>query len=764
MKKTILILLSIMMILQTFSVCVFAEASSDQSADGVTVSREDFTTAYFSDSAMETEIALSDVSAGDKVYYKVEAAEGLVLEELCAFGADEITPEYFTVSDPEKLSLIQFSVNEGDFNRDGNFNFVDIAWMLRFAAGWKNDKEIWTINESVRAADADCDGDVTFTDIFAHLRAAAGYDSSFEALQRGFATRLIATAAEWIDTEIMSLGEITNVKEAARVSKLMEEYNALDKSERSDVENGDRLYELIDEAVSFFNKDDMNIKVMSFNVRYAELTPERVSRVVQTIENEMPDVIGIQEGMAATRDAIIEKLGDTYEILGHGKYGGDSDESSNALYNKNKFELIQSECLWLGSDPDNYSIVEDAYTVRIMTYQLLKRKSDGQIFLHVNTHLDHLSALTRLRQIEVLLRLIDERLDGKYPTILTGDFNCEEGSREIREICANGYEITNKYGESTRTYQGYGNGNAIIDFCFVDGCFAVDSYKVCDEKIDGEWVSDHNAIVSEVLLLPKYDSINLSDGEVLDKNKEYNVLFVGNSYTYYNDMPTELFAPIAESAGYDFNVKQLTKGGWALIDSAKADDSLGSIVDAELKATKYDYVILQEQSTNPMLDPGKFYDGVRNMLVKVKENGATPILYCTWGRKEGNDLLYEHDLTNEEMTWKIAAAYEAIAEELDIEVAYVGPAFYDVYTNNAKRLDLYNEDLTHPSYCGSMLAALTIFSEITGVDPTTIRYTGTLRDAVANILKEAAYKAVFETPAIPEEYKTSSEGIVYDGE
>lgn len=254
-----------------------------------------------------------------------------------------------------------------------------------------------------------------------------------------------------------------------------------------------------------------------------------------------------------------------------------------------------------------------------------------------------------------------------------------------------------------------------------------------------------------------------SDTPVLDKAKEYNILFIGNSYTHYNDMPEEIFAPIARAAGYTVNVKRITKGGWYLIDSAKAADEVGAKVEAELKAKKYDFVILQEQSTCPALEPGKFYDGVRNLLAKIKENGATPILYGTWGRKTGHEVLTENKWTHESMTWKITAAYEAIGKELGIEVAYAGLAFHDVYTNNSSKVDIYHTDLTHPSYSGSYLAAMTIFAKITGIDPTTVSYKGTLSDEVSSILKEAARKAVFDTPEVPSEYKTASEGVSMPG-
>ena len=44
--------------------------------------------------------------------------------------------------------------------------------------------------------------------------------------------------------------------------------------------------------------------------------------------------------------------------------------------------------------------------------------------------------------------------------------------------------------------------------------------------------------------------------------RAYSLLLIGNSYTYYHDMPTELFARMAESAGYTLDVTAITKGGF----------------------------------------------------------------------------------------------------------------------------------------------------------------------------------------------------------
>ena len=239
--------------------------------------------------------------------------------------------------------------------------------------------------------------------------------------------------------------------------------------------------------------------------------------------------------------------------------------------------------------------------------------------------------------------------------------------------------------------------------------------------------------------------------------QETSILFIGNSYTYFNDMPTAIFQKIAESAGYTVQVTAITKGGWTLEKHADPADEYGALVDAALRKNRYDYVILQEQSVRPASEPEKFYAAVRLLTEKIRANGATPILYATWGRKTGSKLLAEHGWTNGEMTKLLADAYRTIGEELSIPVAYAGLAFHDVYTHHGDTIDLYDPDRTHPSAIGSYLAALTIFARIFGVDPMTVPFAADLPKETAKILKTAAGNAL-PYPLFFRLYKSTQSG------
>lgn len=248
------------------------------------------------------------------------------------------------------------------------------------------------------------------------------------------------------------------------------------------------------------------------------------------------------------------------------------------------------------------------------------------------------------------------------------------------------------------------------------------------------------------------------EGNMLPKDKTYSVLFIGNSYTDFNKMPASIFGPLAQSCGYDVEVTAITHGGYKLEKFADPEDTYGAKVAQALDGSKhFDYVILQDHSLRPIEAVGSFYDGVRALAQVARAVGAQPVLYCTWGRQPGSYDLTKYDLTNESMTWKLAAAYTAIGEELDIPVCYVGLAFYDLCNNTG--VEIYDPDRTHPSATGSHVVALTLLSGIFGVDPTTVTLPDYLSEWDIYQIEEAVKKAVFDTPEIPAEYQTTSEGV-----
>lgn len=242
---------------------------------------------------------------------------------------------------------------------------------------------------------------------------------------------------------------------------------------------------------------------------------------------------------------------------------------------------------------------------------------------------------------------------------------------------------------------------------------------------------------------------------MLPQDRTYNILFIGNSYTFYNDMPTAYFEPMAQLCGYDVRVTTITKGAYTLEKFADPTDPYGQMVDTALSAQgAFDFVILQEQSARPAIKSDAFYAAVRVLDERIRAVGAKPVLYATWGRQTGNDTLTKYDMTNESMTYKLAAAYSAIGQELDIPVLHAGLGFYQVNTGD-NHIDLYNADKSHPSVAGSYLAAMTLVCGIFELDPVAAPFSGPLTSEEDAIVRQAV-AAALRAPKIPEEYRTAS--------
>ena len=192
------------------------------------------------------------------------------------------------------------------------------------------------------------------------------------------------------------------------------------------------------------------------------------------------------------------------------------------------------------------------------------------------------------------------------------------------------------------------------------------------------------------------------------------ILFVGNSYTYYNDMPALLEALLCEN-GYDATVHSVTKGGRKLYANLDSGDEYNKKILDLISENSYYVLFLQEQSYFPIVDAEKFESGVSGLkdLVGAKRT----ILYATWGRKSGCPLLSELSLSSTEMTDALYSAYKKAADSFDCEISPVGLAFRTL----SDKTELYAEDMSHPSYIGSAVAAIVHFKAITGELPKKLR-------------------------------------------
>ena len=175
--------------------------------------------------------------------------------------------------------------------------------------------------------------------------------------------------------------------------------------------------------------------------------------------------------------------------------------------------------------------------------------------------------------------------------------------------------------------------------------------------------------------------------------KQLRILFIGNSHTYFNDMPLMVKAR-AEELGYNCEVTMIAHGGWFLEQHVNEPDVRFNILFGN-----YDYVILQEHA-HPFGPVEKFLDAAKTLTSWIRESGSTPILYETWSTK--NEPEKQKEMND---------VYRYIASEVNALVAPVGENWWD-YKHSWPELELYYEDGQHASPEGSDFAAKYIWETI----------------------------------------------------
>ncbi len=196
--------------------------------------------------------------------------------------------------------------------------------------------------------------------------------------------------------------------------------------------------------------------------------------------------------------------------------------------------------------------------------------------------------------------------------------------------------------------------------------------------------------------------------------QEKKVLFLGNSYTYFNNLP-KLVSDIADSKGDSMFYDSSTPGGHTLQGHTTNTNSISKIA-----ARDWDYVILQEQSQRPSFPPSQVqtdvfpYAKFLDSLIVTNDSCTETMFYMTWGRKFGdqsNCQFYPPLCTYEGMQTRLRDSYVQMANDNDAVVAPVGIAFRNSIAADSN-LNLYTADNSHPSVFGSYLAACVFYASI----------------------------------------------------
>lgn len=230
------------------------------------------------------------------------------------------------------------------------------------------------------------------------------------------------------------------------------------------------------------------------------------------------------------------------------------------------------------------------------------------------------------------------------------------------------------------------------------------------------------------------------------------VLMVGNSFTYFNNGVMFHLVPMLREAdkehAKDYFFKQMTISGAPL-----AEHRFG--FEQEVKSRKWDAVVLQGNSTEPMVPRNEeerqsllriqgsaapkdhkkaaeeFKRYAREYAKIIRAYGAVPVFFMTWAYTGQPG-----------MTEQLAEAYTAVANELDALVVPVGLAMAKSLQKRPDLAMLIGDD-RHPTPAGTYLIACTFYAAMCNKSPVGLKYDAGLGDT-ARYLQEVAWETTQE--------------------
>jgi hypothetical protein len=224
---------------------------------------------------------------------------------------------------------------------------------------------------------------------------------------------------------------------------------------------------------------------------------------------------------------------------------------------------------------------------------------------------------------------------------------------------------------------------------------------------------------------------------VLVTAQPIRVLFIGNSYTHYNNMP-KILEEMAKSKGMNVDIQMDAKSNHTFEMHAQRPELYQSI-----KKNKWDYVVIQGFSRELAQDTATIdslsLPYIKQILDSVYANNrcTNVFMYQTWAYQNGfqqDSLPINWDYQT--MSDRVHYGYNYVADKFNLAVVPVGKAWEAIRTNFPE-IKLYQEDLQHPTVTGSYLTAACFYAALFRSQPK-VTYHANLDAKTAVQLQELA--------------------------
>mgnify|MGYP002635327110 CR=1 FL=1 len=232
--------------------------------------------------------------------------------------------------------------------------------------------------------------------------------------------------------------------------------------------------------------------------------------------------------------------------------------------------------------------------------------------------------------------------------------------------------------------------------------------------------------------------------ESISSSTVERVLFVGNSFSYFNNGIHNHLANLVRSSGQwkkdKSRFRLMTISGGQLVEHQAGLQQM-------LLSSQWDKVVLQPYSIGPISKPNKktFQKGSLILSEMIRKAGSEPVFFMTWAYK-GQPLMME----------QLNEAYTETAKSLNAQLVPVGLAFaavsqshpsIELYTADVDSFDesgklIVKEIIKHPSLAGTYLAASVFYASFYHQSPEGLSYTAGLPVEEVRILQQTAWEIV----------------------
>ncbi|MBI9041830.1 hypothetical protein [Lutibacter sp.] len=199
-----------------------------------------------------------------------------------------------------------------------------------------------------------------------------------------------------------------------------------------------------------------------------------------------------------------------------------------------------------------------------------------------------------------------------------------------------------------------------------------------------------------------------------EKKDTINILFVGNSYTYFENMP-HMVSLISDNSKTKLVTKKSVVGGAKLSEHWLGQKGLKT--QELIKKGKFDIVVLQEHSMGSIKEADSLVKYSKLFCNLIKENGAKPYLYMTWAREKVPQ--YQEEINK---------VYSYVADENDAMIVPVGKT-WELAMELRPNIKLFDDDGSHPNQLGAFLTACTFVGTILGNVPDNLGTFYSIKDA-----------------------------------